>query len=243
MIELRGVEKTYFSKQGATPVLHDVSLSIAPGEFVAIVGASGTGKTTLMSILGCLDTPTAGEYRFEGRDVTILNDQELSNLRNRRIGFVFQLFHLLDRLSVLDNVLLPLLYTQPYPANARARGEALLESVGLAERTAYRPSMLSGGQQQRVAIARALINDPALVLADEPTGNLDRRAGDEILQLFRELHRRGRTIVLITHDAYVASCAERVVTMIEGRVAGDERPAGGRCVAGGAWQALETATE
>lgn len=242
MIGLRGVEKTYFSDQGATPVLHDVSLSIGPGEFVAIVGSSGTGKTTLMSILGCLDRPTAGEYRFEGRDVTNLSDQELSSLRNRRIGFVFQLFHLLDRLSVLDNVLLPLLYTSPYPADARARGKALLESVGLAERTAYRPTMLSGGQQQRVAIARALINDPALILADEPTGNLDRKAGDEILELFRELHNRGRTLVLITHDPHVASCAERIVTLVEGRVAADERPTEPAHAGGGGGRGAEMTT-
>ena len=243
MIELRGVEKTYFSDQGATPVLREISLSIAQGEFVAIVGSSGTGKTTLMSILGCLDRPTAGAYRFEGRDVTNLSDQELSRLRNRRIGFVFQLFHLLDRLSVLDNVLLPLLYTNPYPADARRRGETLLRSVGLAERTAFRPTMLSGGQQQRVAIARALINDPALVLADEPTGNLDRKAGSEILELFHDLHSRGRTIVLITHDSHVAMCAERIVTLVEGRVASDERPSERKYAAGRASQGAEMTTE
>lgn len=224
MIELTGIEKTYHTEGVRTEVLRGVDITVGTGEYVAIMGASGSGKTTLMNILGLLDRPSSGRYLFEAQNVTGLDDKALSRLRNRRIGFVFQLFHLLDRLTVLDNVLLPLLYTAPYPGDAKARAKELLSSVGLSERMRFKPNALSGGQQQRVAIARALVNDPALLLADEPTGNLDSAMGSEILALFGDLHRQGRTIVLITHDPKVASCAGRVVTLADGKVVSDQRP-------------------
>ena len=223
MIALAGIEKTYVTGGTLTPVLKGIDLTVDDGEFVAIMGASGAGKTTLMNILGLLDSATAGNYRFEGQDITHLPDKALSRLRNHRIGFVFQLFHLLDRLTVLDNVLLPLLYSEQYPKDAKKRAQHLIESVGLADRIGYRPTALSGGQQQRVAIARALMNDPALILADEPTGNLDSSTGKEILALLQKLHQGGRTIVLITHDPSVAACAERLVQLADGRVADDHR--------------------
>lgn len=223
MIALAGIEKTYTTEGTLTPVLKGIDLAVEDGEFVAIMGASGAGKTTLMNILGLLDSATAGSYRFEGQDITHLPDTALSRIRNHRIGFVFQLFHLLDRLTVLDNVLLPLLYSEQYPRDAKARAQHLIESVGLGDRISYKPTALSGGQQQRVAIARALMNDPALILADEPTGNLDASTGKEILALLQKLHTGGRTIVLITHDPSVAACAERLVRLADGRVAGDHR--------------------
>lgn len=223
MIELSGIEKTYTTEGTATAVLKGIDLSIEQGEFVAIMGPSGAGKTTLMNILGLLDSPTGGRYLFQGQDVTQLSDKSLSLLRNQRIGFVFQLFHLLDRLTALDNVLLPLLYSESYPKDAKKRALALLQRVGLGDRVSFKPNALSGGQQQRVAIARALINDPALILADEPTGNLDSAMGREILGLLQELHGEGRTIVLITHDRSVAACAKRLVELADGRVVSDRR--------------------
>ena len=223
MIELAGIKKTYVGDGRVTPVLKGINLTVGQSEFVAIVGASGAGKTTFMNILGLLDAPSSGTYRFEGQDVTNLTDKRLSRLRNQRIGFVFQLFCLLDRLTALENVLLPLLYSDSYPPDAQARAEQLLGLVGLGDRLAYKPNALSGGQQQRVAIARALINNPALVLADEPTGNLDSAMGREILALLRRLHQGGRTIVLITHDPGVAAFTERVVHLADGRIADDRR--------------------
>jgi len=223
MIDLEGVAKTYSTDGRRTPVLQGIDLHIEAGDYVAIMGPSGTGKTTLMNILGLLDRPTAGRYEFEGKDVTTLGDAALSRIRNRRIGFVFQLFHLLERLTVLDNVLLPLLYTSPYPDDAVTRASALLHTVGLADRTGFRPSALSGGQRQRAAVARALINDPALLLADEPTGNLDSAAGAEVMDLFDGLNQQGRTIVVITHDTEVARWARRLVRISEGRLT-ERRP-------------------
>jgi len=223
MIELFGVCKTYRTEGTETEVLKGIDLAIEEGEFVAIMGPSGAGKTTLMNILGLLDSPTAGTYKLAGQDVTHLSDREASALRNRRIGFVFQLFHLPDRLTVLDNVLLPLLYGEHYPRNAAEHDRKLLELVGLGDRANHKPPALSGGQQQRVAIARALVNDPALILADEPTGNLDSARGREILALLQKLHREGRTIVLITHDPQVAACASRLVQLADGRIVSDQR--------------------
>jgi putative ABC transport system ATP-binding protein len=225
MIELGGIAKTYLTGGVETPVLHGIDLTIEEGEFVALMGPSGTGKSTLMNILGLLDRPSAGTYRFGGQDLTTLGDDALSAIRNRRIGFVFQLFHLLPRVNVLQNVLLPFLYTEPYPPDARDRALGLLKRVGLEDRVGFKPNALSGGQQQRVAIARALVNEPALILADEPTGNLDSVATQEILAIFDRIHREGRTIVMVTHEPEVASHASRVITLKDGRVASDVRPA------------------
>ena len=221
MIELEGIEKTYTSGDVVTRVLEDVSFEIQPGEYVAIMGASGTGKSTLMNILGCLDKPTAGHYRLDGTDMVNLDDEQLSHLRNHKIGFVFQQFHLLERTTALKNVLLPLIYSDHYPEDAEELGETALEMVGLSDRIDYRPNQLSGGQQQRVAIARALITDPSILLADEPTGNLDSRSGAEVLAIFQRLHCDGRTIIIVTHDRQVAEHAQRIIVLDDGRIADD----------------------
>ena len=223
MIEIENLEKTYANAAMTTPVLKGVTFGVRAGEFAAIMGASGTGKSTLLNLLGCLDKSTGGRYRLDGTDVTSLDDAALSHLRNRKIGFVFQQFHLLARASALKNVLLPLIYADEYPKHAEQLGKEALASVGLADRIHYRPSELSGGQQQRVAIARALMTNPAMILADEPTGNLDRRSGLEILAIFQRLHREGRTIIVVTHDQEVAEHANRVLLMRDGRLA-EDRP-------------------
>ena len=223
MIELESIEKTYGNGSVATPVLREISFRVGGGEYVAIMGASGTGKSTLMNILGCLDKPTVGQYRLDGIDVVNLDDEALSHLRNEKIGFVFQQFHLLERTTALRNVMLPLIYTADYPEDAQQRAEAALAAVGLEDRTTYRPGELSGGQQQRVAIARALVTDPEMILADEPTGNLDSRSGLEVLAIFQRLHRKGRTVVLITHDEDVAEHAHRIILLKDGTVAEDRR--------------------
>jgi putative ABC transport system ATP-binding protein len=222
MIELDGIEKTYAGGAVETAVLKGVSFKITGGEYVAIMGASGTGKSTLMNILGCLDKPTGGHYQLDDTDMVNLDDDALSHLRNRKIGFVFQLFHLLDRSTALRNVMLPLIYADEYPEDAKERAEKALAAVGLADRMTYRPNQLSGGQQQRVAIARALITDPSIILADEPTGNLDSKSGAEVLAIFQRLHKEGRTIILVTHDRAVAEHAHRVVVLKDGRVAEDK---------------------
>ena len=221
MIELDAIEKTYAGAGLAATVLKGVSFCIKPGEYVAIMGASGAGKSTLMNVLGCLDKPTGGRYSLDGADTGALDDDALAHLRNRKIGFVFQQFHLLERASATQNVLLPLIYADAYPEDAKDRARRALEAVGLADRTHYTPSKLSGGQQQRVAIARALILDPAIILADEPTGNLDRRSGLEVLAIFQRLHRQGRTIVIVTHDVAVAEHSQRVIVLKDGTVAED----------------------
>jgi len=223
MIEVQGLEKTYSNGSLTTPVLKDITFRIDEGEYVAIMGASGTGKSTLMNILGCLDKPSGGRYLLDGRDVSALDDEALSRLRNRKVGFVFQQFNLLERASALKNVLLPLIYAAEYPADADRRAEKALAAVGLAERVNYKPNEISGGQQQRVAIARALITDPEVILADEPTGNLDRKSGLEALAIFKRLHRDGRTIILVTHDEAVAEHADRIVALKDGRLAEDRR--------------------
>jgi putative ABC transport system ATP-binding protein len=222
MIELQGIGKTYTRPGGGEPVraLDEVSLRIERGELVGIVGASGSGKSTLMNVLGLLDRPSAGRYLLDGDDVAGLGVNELARLRNRRIGFVFQAFHLMPRTSALENVELPLLYSDR--KSIRGLGRAALDADGLADRIDHRPSELSGGQQQRVAIARALVNDPDLLLADEPTGNLDARSAGEIMALFEALHEAGRTIVLITHDPALAAHCERIVHLEDGRVASRE---------------------
>ncbi|RMG42523.1 MAG: ABC transporter ATP-binding protein [Acidobacteria bacterium] len=202
--------------------LDGVSLRIRTGEFVAFTGPSGSGKSTLMNILGCLDTPTSGRYELDGREVSRLSDDERAEIRNRRVGFVFQTFNLLPRLTALQNVELPLVYGRVPVAERRRRAQEALETVGLADRAGHRPDQLSGGQRQRVAIARALVTRPAILLADEPTGNLDSGTTEEILELFESLHRSGHTIALVTHEREVAARAERVVRMRDGRIVGEE---------------------
>ena len=217
LIETEGLARTY--RLGTTEVraLRGVSVQVAQGEFVALMGPSGSGKSTMMHLLGCLDTPTAGRYVLEGCDVSRLTVGERATMRNRRIGFVFQTFNLLPRLSALDNVLLPLLY-RGRVVDARQRALKALQRVGLAQRAQHRPMELSGGERQRVAIARALITDPALILADEPTGNLDSQTGQEIMHLLSELAATGRTIIMVTHDASVATYARRVVHLRDGEI-------------------------
>ena len=224
VIELRGISKTYGSTNGRLMVeaLDSVGFRVGRGEFVAVMGPSGSGKSTLMNILGCLDRPTAGQYWLEGADVSAMGEKKLARVRNRHIGFVFQSFHLLPRLSAIKNVELPMVYAG---VTARARGiraEAALERVGLSGRAGHRPCELSGGQRQRVAIARALINDPSIILADEPTGNLDSAVGGEIMALFESLGRGGATIIIVTHEPEIACRAGRVITFRDGRVAEDK---------------------
>ena len=223
MLEMIDITKTYRSGAIETPVLRGVSFRVERGEFVAIMGASGTGKTTLMNILGCLDVPNTGKYLLDGLDVFQNDDDTISSVRNQKIGFVFQQFHLLDRASALDNVLLPLTYADKYPPDAAAKGVSALQAVGLGERIHYRPNQLSGGQQQRVAVARALVTSPALILADEPTGNLDRRSGLEVMSILQKLNGEGRTILLITHDQNIAEHADRILTLRDGRIFEDSK--------------------
>jgi putative ABC transport system ATP-binding protein len=221
MIELEGIDKSYGQGQMRTQVLSGVGFRIEAGEYVSIMGASGTGKSTLMNIIGCLDKPTDGHYHLDGVDMVNLDDDALSHVRNERLGFVFQQFHLLDRTTALRNVMLPLIYGESYPENARERAAKALDAVGLADRKRFRRSELSGGQQQRVAIARALVTDPQIILADEPTGNLDRKSGLEVLAIFKQLHRDGRTVVVVTHDAAIAEHANRIIVLRNGAVAED----------------------
>jgi putative ABC transport system ATP-binding protein len=221
IIALDRVSRTYHMGRVAVHALDDVSLTVEPGEFVAIVGPSGSGKSTLMNIVGCLDRPTVGDYRLAGTSAGSLDDDGLAALRSRSIGFVFQSYNLLPRTSAIDNVAAPLLYQGVSRSERRTRAAAALERLGLADRHDHEPTELSGGQQQRVAVARAIVSEPALILADEPTGNLDTHTGAEVLELFRELNRAGRTIVLITHDADVAASANRVVLLRDGRIDGE----------------------
>ena len=218
MLEITDIHKSYFSGTVETPVLRGVSFGVEKGEMVAIMGASGSGKTTLMNILGCLDVPTSGTYRLDGVEVFTHDDDTISAVRNEKIGFVFQQFHLLERATALDNVLLPLIYADEYPSDAAERGAASLRAVGLGDRVDARPNQLSGGEQQRVAIARALVGNPALILADEPTGNLDRQSGLEVMAILQKLNREGRTVLLITHDQNMAEHAGRILTLRDGAI-------------------------
>ncbi len=219
MIALEGIRKTY--KQGGNEIraLDGIDLTIGRGDNVAIMGPSGSGKSTLLNVLGALDKPDSGSYRFENEDVALLDDDGASRLRNRRIGFVFQSFHLLPRLTVLENVLLPLRYSEDLDSGAEARARNLLGRVGLADRIDHRPGELSGGQMQRAAIARALVMQPPLLLADEPTGNLDSRSAADVLTLLEELNREGQTLVIVTHDPEIATRAHRSVHLRDGRIA------------------------
>ncbi|HET7344036.1 MAG TPA: ABC transporter ATP-binding protein [Methylomirabilota bacterium] len=225
VIETQRLSKDYWLGAHVVHALRDVSVTIAAGEMVAIMGPSGSGKSTFMSILGCLDTPTAGRYLLQGRDVSQLDDDDLARSRNAKIGFVFQQFNLLPRLSALANVQLPLIYSDRPAGEQRRRAQARLAEVGLGDRGHHRPAELSGGQQQRVAIARALVNDPVLFLADEPTGNLDTRTSLEIMAILQSLNRRGITIVLVTHEEDIARHARRVLHFRDGLLIGDERNA------------------
>jgi putative ABC transport system ATP-binding protein len=216
VVELTGVEKAYGPTASALRVLRGIDLSIACGEFVGIVGASGSGKTTLMNILGCLDRPTRGRYRLDGQDVSSLDDAKLSRVRNRSIGFVFQSFNLIAQLSVLENVEVPLFYGRVPRRDRRRRCKALLEAVGMSHRLSHHPTQLSGGESQRVAVARALVNEPALLLADEPTGNLDTKNGEDVMRILRQLHEQGRSIVIVTHNPEIAGSLPRVVEMRDG---------------------------
>mgnify|MGYP001813533559 CR=1 FL=1 len=229
IIETRNLRKIYGMGDIQVHALKGVDVQIQQGEFVAVMGPSGSGKSTLMNILGCLDRPTAGAYLLAGEDVSTLDKVHLAGLRNRQIGFIFQSFNLLPRTSALNNVLLPLVYKRQGKLSAVARrekGMAALEAVGLAERANHEPNEMSGGQQQRVAVARALVNDPLLIMADEPTGNLDTKTGNEIMGLLHELHGRGRTIVMVTHEEYIADQTERTVVLVDGKLATDLRNGG-----------------
>jgi putative ABC transport system ATP-binding protein len=224
MIEIENIAKIYHLGDTEVRALDGVSLNIQKGEMVAIMGPSGSGKSTLMAILGCLDVPTSGTYRLEGVTVDTLSDNQLAEVRSRKIGFVFQQFNLLARTSALDNVILPLTYSGVVGRRRREAGEEALAKVGLADRMRHRPSELSGGQQQRVAIARALVNSPAIILADEPTGALDSKTGAEIIGLFQRLHQEfGQTVVYVTHDPFIARHTQRVIRLADGKVVGDER--------------------
>jgi putative ABC transport system ATP-binding protein len=216
VLRLESVSKLYGSGDAAVLALDDVSLTVGPGEFVAVMGPSGSGKSTLMNILGCLDVPSSGRYLFAGDDVSRMSERELAHVRNRRIGFVFQQFHLLSSMSAWRNVELPLLYRTA--TDRRAMAMEALDQVGLSNRVGHRPNQLSGGQQQRVAIARALVTDPDLLLADEPTGNLDSASSRDVLALLREINAAGRTIVMITHEHDVAAVAGRVLEMSDGHL-------------------------
>jgi len=222
LIAIRDLVRTYQVGTEQVHALNGVSLDIEANEYVAIMGPSGSGKSTLMNILGCLDTPSAGSYRLKDVEISSLPDDELARIRNKEIGFVFQTFNLLPRATALENVELPLIYRDE--GGIRAKANAALASVGLADRAHHKPSELSGGQQQRVAAARALVTDPAILMADEPTGNLDTKASEEVMALFGELHRQGRTIVLVTHEPDIAKHTERIIHLKDGQVVWESKP-------------------
>jgi putative ABC transport system ATP-binding protein len=223
VLDVRNVKKIYGEGETTVHALRGVSLRVERGDYVAIMGSSGSGKSTLMNILGCLDIPTAGNYLLDGVDVSRLNDRQLSLVRNRRIGFVFQAFNLIARTTALANVELPLAYAGIKPAERRRRAKAALDLVGLGDRHGHEPNQLSGGQQQRVAVARALVTAPALVLADEPTGNLDSQSTQDVLAVLDRLNRSGRTIILITHEPDVAEHTRRLIRLVDGRIVEDVR--------------------
>ena len=222
LIVLRNISKIYKAGDVEVPAIINLTLNIEQGEFVAIIGQSGSGKTTLLDILGCLSHPTSGEYWLDGDNVNLLPDSKLTTIRNKKIGFIFQTFHLLPRKTALENVQLPLMYARAPRTTQHDRALELLTMVGLKDRLYHYSNQLSGGQQQRVAIARALANRPALLLADEPTGNLDSQSGNDILNVFEQLHQQGQTIIIITHDPLIAQRAERRITLSDGKIVSDE---------------------
>ncbi len=221
VIRLTDIRKSYFLGRQELPVLKGINLTIQPNEYVALMGPSGSGKSTLMNIIGCLDSPTGGEYVLNGKHVSKMEDDELADVRNTEIGFVFQQFNLLPRLSAWENVALPLIYAGAGKAEREERARAMLDKVGLADRAHHKPNELSGGQSQRVAIARALINNPSLILADEPTGNLDTKTSVEIMDLFSKIHSQGNTVVLVTHEEDIANFTRRIVRVRDGVVESD----------------------
>jgi len=221
VIKIDNISRIYGEGETQVIALNNVSLTIENNEFVAVMGTSGSGKSTLMSILGCLDTPTSGEYLLSGESIKNIDDENLSQIRNRKIGFIFQTFHLLPRLTALDNVTLPLRYSDVDPEDAKKRGMEMLEKVGLSSRWHHKPFEMSGGQRQRVAIARALVNRPEVIFADEPTGNLDSKTSYEIMDLLCDLHNQGQTIVMVTHEEDIAAYADRMIRMKDGEVIED----------------------
>ena len=223
IINVKNIKKSYNVGTQEVHALRGIDLSVKKGEFMAIMGPSGSGKTTLMNIIGCLDTPTSGTYELNGKSVSSLEDDELASIRNKEIGFVFQSFNLLAKNSTLDNVLLPLKYAGENKNDAVIKAKKVIERVGLTERLDHTPAELSGGQQQRVAIARALVNNPSIIFADEPTGNLDSKTGEEVMNLFKELNSYGQTIILITHEDSVAQQSNRVITIMDGLIKSDDR--------------------
>lgn len=220
LIKLVNINKKHFLGENTLHILVDINLTIQKGEFTGIIGPSGSGKSTLMNILGCLDRPTSGEYYLEGHNVASLSDDELATVRNKQVGFVFQSFNLLPRISSLENVALPLIYAGVKRDERLERASMLLRKVGLGERMEHKPNELSGGQRQRVAIARALVNDPSIIMADEPTGNLDSKSSVEIMEIFEQLNQLGKTVILVTHDAEVAQQAKRIITVRDGKITG-----------------------
>ncbi|MCD6451342.1 MAG: ABC transporter ATP-binding protein [Acidobacteria bacterium] len=223
LIKTEELTKVYRLEGEEVVAVDRVNLKVNEGELLAIMGPSGSGKSTLMNLLGCLDTPTAGTYFLKGQDVSKLSDDELAEIRNRRIGFVFQTFNLLPRATALHNVELPLIYSRVSPKERRERAFSALESVGLADRANHRPNELSGGQRQRVAIARALVTKPAIILADEPTGNLDSKASEELMELFLALNEQGNTIIIVTHEHDIARKTRRIIHLLDGKITGEER--------------------
>ena len=222
ILEVKDLCKTYIVNKRQNNVLKNVNFTVSEGEMVAIMGPSGSGKSTLMNILGCLDRPTVGSYELEGKEVAHLSDDELAVMRNKHIGFVFQNFNLLSRISSLENVALPLVYAGVGASERRKRAQEVLEAVGLGDRAEHLPNELSGGQRQRVAIARALVNNPEIIMADEPTGNLDTKSTKEIMEIFQEMHGRGKTIILVTHEPEIAVCANRQLLVRDGVITRDE---------------------
>ncbi|NIK74517.1 putative ABC transport system ATP-binding protein [Thermonema lapsum] len=221
IIEMQHIRKVYIMGTQQVEALKDINIQVKKGEYVAFMGPSGSGKSTLMNIIGCLDTPTSGRYFLNQKDVSQMNEDELAEVRNKEIGFVFQTFNLLPRMNALDNVALPLIYAGYKKSERIARAMQALENVGLADRAHHKPNELSGGQRQRVAIARALVNNPSILLADEPTGNLDSKTSYEIMELFNQIHAQGNTIIMVTHEDDIASYAERIVRLRDGLIESD----------------------